>query len=86
MLLHHQGREARSHRAVYRVIPSLPDFALGLGEQLVTLCVETSGPMRLQDYLTPEDADELADALRAVAAEVRSLAAAQQVREGSVRA
>lgn len=75
MLLHDRARELRARHAVYRVVPRLPDVLPALGERRVVLCVDPSGPIRMQDHLTPDQADQLADALRAVAAEARALAA-----------
>lgn len=89
MLLHDRTRELRAGRTMYRVIPDRPDLTPGLGERRVALRVDPSGPIRMQDHITPDEADQLADALRAVAAEARALAAghraARSERAGSRR-
>lgn len=60
-----------SRRAGYEVVPSVQDDR-NLMEPVV-LCVRAEGPFGLQDYLTPDEADALADLLKAGAAHARVL-------------
>lgn len=61
------------HRVTYRVTPTAPNHSSVLGP--VTLRAD-SGVFSVQDYLTVEEAEQLADMLREVAASAREAVAA----------
>lgn len=74
MLRHDRQVLARSERAEYAVIPDDDQSEDALPP--IAFCVRTNGGIfTLQDYLTPGDADALADALREGARRTRELRA-----------
>lgn len=71
-LLHERALKCRSSkRAEYVVTPATPDSVRGAE---VVLTIEDAGLLfRMQDTLTPDEADALGDALKAAAAITREL-------------